>query len=138
MKYYVCSNRLNVHENGFLEIKVMDDKSIPASDALISVSRISYTGIYNESAEGLVLADFYTDNSGIIQLELPVLNELVGNSHFYSAKISKEGYYDVYIFYIQTYPDITSSYDVYLTPITSGVEKFMFLFQPKVRRIHEH
>jgi hypothetical protein len=138
MKYYVCSNRLNVHENGFLEIKVMDDKSIPASDALISVSRISYTGIYNESAEGLVLADFYTDNSGIIQLELPVLNELVGSSQFYSAKISKEGYYDVYIFYIQTYPDITSSYDVYLTPITRGVEKFMFLFQPKVRRIHEH
>jgi hypothetical protein len=139
MIYSCCCNRLNTpHETGLLEINVMDNTVIPTSNALVSISRISYIGIYNEGAEGIVLAEFYTDGSGTIHIELPVLNELTGGNEYYSAKISKEGYYDVFIYYIQIFPNIETTYDVFLTPKTGGLEKTMYLFQPKIRRIHEH
>ena len=139
MKCSIRDNILNRLETGLLEINVLDNRNIPISNALISISKISYTGIYNEGAEGIVIAKRYTDNSGIIQMELTTLNELItGSNAYYSAKISKEGYYDVFIYYIQIYHNIISSYDVYLIPETGGVEKDMYLFQPKRRRIHEH
>lgn len=139
MIYSCYCNRLNTpHKTGLLEINVMDNTGIPTSNATVSISRISYTGIYNEGAEGIVLAEFNTDNSGKIRMELPGLNELMGGNQFYSARITTDGYYDVYIYYIQIYPNIDTTYDVFLTPKTSGVEKTMYLFQPRVRRIHEH
>ena len=138
MKYLSCCNRLNNYQTGILEIRVMDNRNMPMLNAKISISKISYTGIYNEGAEGVILAEFYTDNNGIIQIELPVLNELMNRNDFYSAKISMEGYYDVYIYYIQIYPDINSLYDVYLTQRTRDAERFMLIFQPKRRTVHDH
>lgn len=138
MIYSISCNRLNNYETGNLEINVMDNRNIPISNAKVSISRISYTGLYNEGAEGIVIGEYYTDNSGTIHIEIPALNELIGIKDFYSAKVSKEGYYDVYIYYIQIYPNIDSSYDVYLTPRTQGVERFRLLFQPKTRRVHDH
>lgn len=137
MKYSISSyNRLDIH--GMLEIRVIDNRNIPISNALVSISKIIYTGIYNESAEGIVIEERYTDNNGIIKTELPVLNELMGSTSFYSANIAKEGYYSSYIFYIQIYPNINSLYEVYLTPRIEGEERFRFFFQPKKRTIHEH
>lgn len=139
MKCSIRGNILNRFETGLLEINVLDNRNIPIPNASISISKISYTGIYNEGAEGVVIAEHYTDNSGIINMELSALNELLtGSNAYYSAKISKDGYYDVFIYYIQIYPNIISSYDVYLIPETSGIEKVMYLFQPKRRRVHEH
>jgi len=138
MKYSNSCNILSSHETGILEIRVIDNRNIPISNAYISIAKISYTGIYNEGAEGLVIAEFHTDDSGIIQKELPVLNELIGRNEYYSARISKEGYYEVFIFYIQIYPNINSSYDVYLNPWTYGAERYKFIFQPKRRTVHEH
>ncbi|MDF2678616.1 MAG: hypothetical protein K0Q97_2970 [Bacillota bacterium] len=138
MKSSISHNKLNKHETGFLEIRVMDNRNIPIPNALISIAKISYSGIYNEGAEGITLVEPHTDNNGIVHIELLVLNELMGSNDFYSAKISKEGYYDFYIYYIQIYPNIDSSYDINLTPRTNGVERFMFLFQPKRRSVHDH
>jgi len=138
MKSSINYHRLNNNETGHLEIKVMDNRNMPVVNALISVSKISYKGIYNEGAEGITIAEFYTDNSGIIHVELPVLNELMDSNELYSAKISKKGYYDVYIYYIQIYPNIDSSYDINLIPRTNGAERFMFIFQPKRRSEHKH
>jgi hypothetical protein len=121
-----------------LEIRVIDNGNTPISNAVVSVAKISYTGIYNESAEGIVIEELYTDNNGIIKIELPVLNELMGSTDYYSANIFKDGYYSSYIFYIQIYPNINSSYEVYLTPRTEGEERFRFFFQPKKRTVHEH
>lgn len=138
MKYSNVCYRLNNYETGSLEIKVMDNRNIPIPNALVSISKISYTGIYNEGAEGIVLAEFYTDNNGAIYIDLPVLNELMGRNDFYSARISMQGYYDVYIYYIQIYPNINTSYEVYLTQRTRDAERFMFIFQPKRRSVHDH
>lgn len=138
MKYSNICNRLNNYETGILEIGLMDNRNTPISNALISISKISYTGIYNEGAEGIILAEFYTGDNGLIKIELPVLNELTGGNAYYSAKISVDGYYEVYIYYIQIYPNINTSYDVYLTPRTKDSERFMFIFQPKRRSIHDH
>lgn len=138
MKYLIRCNDLNRNETGNLEINVMDNRSIPISNAKISISKISYAGLYNEGAEGIVIAEYYTDNSGTIHIEMPALNELIGIKDFYSATVSKEGYYDVYIYYIQIYPNIDTLYDVHLTPRTQGVERFRLLFQPQRRRVHDH
>lgn len=139
MLYSIRSyNRLNASETGILDIRVSDNRNRPISKAFVSIAKISYTGQYNESAEGIVIAELYTDNNGIVHIELPVLNELIGSNEFYSASISDEGYYNAYIYYIQIWPNMAASYEVGLTPRISGVERFKFIFQPQKGTIHEH
>ncbi|KAF5056882.1 hypothetical protein DSECCO2_362680 [anaerobic digester metagenome] len=83
MLYSIRSyNRLNASETGILDIRVSDNRNRPISKAFVSIAKISYTGQYNESAEGIVIAELYTDNNGIVHIELPVLNELIGSNEF--------------------------------------------------------
>lgn len=140
MKYSNCSYyKLNVNGPGSLEIKVTDNRQTPITNALVKIYRMSYEGVYNESAEGLVIAELYTNNNGIINIVLPALNELTSPDEYYAAGIYKDGFYVAYIYYIQIYSNIESIYEVYLTPWIEGQpERTRLFFQPKRRTIHEH
>ncbi len=131
--------RLNVNETGFLEVSVFDNNNIPIPNAVVTIAKISYTGLYNESAEGEIIAEFLTDNNGKLHVELPILNDLLGKNAFYSAQFVKEGYYNTFIYYIQIYPNIHTIYEVYMSQRIEGhPEKLRFFFQPKKGTIHLH
>ncbi len=140
MKYSICYyNRLNTNGTGSLEIKVTDNNRTPITNALVKIYRMSYEGVYNESASGLVIAELYTNNNGIVHIVLPALNELMSPNEYYAAYIYKDGFYNAFIYYIQIYPNIGSIYEVYLTPWIEGQpERIRFFFQPKRRAVHVH
>ena len=140
MNHPVCSNyKLNTNGTGSLEITVTDSINIPLSNVLVKIFKMSYEGVYNESAAGLLIAQLYTNNNGIISIILPALNELSSPNEYYAASIYKDGFYSAYIYYIQIYPNIQSIYEVFLTPWISGQpERIRLFFQPKRRAIHEH
>lgn len=136
-----CCYRLNNNHTGALEIQVFDTKSnLPISNAFISISQITYSGPFVEGAEGIVMAELYTNNNGILHIHLPALNELIsGSNAYYAAVVTKDGYQDIYIFYIQIYPNTTSNYYIYLTPVSSdNIKRFKLTFQPTTRKVHEH
>ncbi|HAS90755.1 MAG TPA: hypothetical protein DCS12_00355 [Clostridiales bacterium] len=140
VKYLICSYyKLNANGTGSLEIKVTDNINTPITNALVKIYKMSYEGVYNESAAGLVIVQLYTDNYGIINITLPPLNELTTPNEYYAASIYKDGFYNAYIYYIQIYPNIQSMYEVYLNPWIAGQpERIRLFFQPKRRAIHEH
>lgn len=141
MKYSsYCYNMLSINETGVLKIQVLssiDNKPVP--NTLIRISKVSYFGQFNENAEGVVLAKFYTDNNGMIITDLPPLNELISdNNDFYIASVLNDQYHNAYIFYIQVYPNISSSYIVYLAPITEEIERFSFIIQPRTSTVQKN
>ena len=129
----------NQAQTGYLDISVYQNiVNTPIKDATVRISSILYSGQFNELAEGQLLVVYKTDDNGQVPLtELPVSNELMpGNRGYYIVAVHAEGFYSAYIFNIQIYPDITSAYSVYLSNITSGVEKFNFFIRPTTEQIH--
>lgn len=132
------SNILNFqNETGYLEINVYDSASIPVTHAFVRVSRISYSGQFNEYAQGMLLGEYAADRYGRIIIELPVLNELLpNNKDFYVVTVRAYGYYNAYIFNVQIYENQSTLYRVYLNPVTQNVELYNIITEPTVREIH--
>lgn len=131
--------RLNVQEDGSLEVLVTDDKNKPLPNALIRIAKLSYTGQYNELAEGIIVKEIYTDNNGKVHVHLPPLNELMETNDYYAAVIYKNGYGNSYLYYIQIYPKINTIFNVNLSPRVEGQpERVRLFFQPTFKKVHEH
>jgi hypothetical protein len=125
-------------EKGFLEVIVFDNKTQePISCALVQISKITITGQYQERAQGLVIYKHRTDINGkVSNVELPVINELTSKD-FYAISVISDEYYSAFIFRAQVYPNITSTFNVYLNHITTGVNQFEILIQPTMEQIHQ-
>lgn len=125
-------------EKGFLEVIVFDSKTKePISCALIQISKITITGQYEERAQGLIIYKHRTDVNGkVSNVELPVLNELTSKD-YYAISVDSDEYYNAYIFRAQVYPNITSTFHVYLSHITTGVNQFEIMIQPTIEQIHQ-
>lgn len=125
-------------EKGFFEVNVFDSiTQEPISCALIQISITSITGQYQERVQGLIIYKRRTDVNGkVSNIELPVINELTSND-FYAISVNSDEYYSAYIFRAQVYPNITSTFNVYLNPITTGVNQFEILIQPTIEQIHK-
>jgi len=125
-------------EKGFIEVIVFDSKTQePISCALIQISKITITGQYQERAQGLIIYTRRTDANGkVTNVELPVINELTSKDS-YAISVDSDEYYDAYIFGAQVYPNITSTFHVYLNHITTGVNQFEILVQPTIEQIHQ-
>lgn len=131
--------RLNVQDTGVLEVTVTDDNNRPLPNALVKITKLSYIGMYNESAEGVIIAELYTDTNGKIHIDLPVLHELMNGKDYYAAGIVKEGYYESFIYYIQIYPNIKTLFHVNLAQRIKGQpERVRLFFQPKKETFHKH
>lgn len=133
------SNILNSQNGtGRLYINVYDnDTNTTIDKAFIRISRISYSGQFNEFAQGMLIGEYITDEDGSFEIELPELNELLpDNKDFYTVTVRAYGYYNSYIFNIQIYENHSTSYNVYLIPVTQNIELYNIITEPTVRRIH--
>jgi len=129
----------NQTQPGYLDISVYQDvENTPIRDATVRIFKVLYLGLFDESAEGKLVAEYKTDKKGEIPIiELPVLNELQpGDKGFYMIAVHADDFYSAYIFRIQLYPATTTTFKVQLIPISSGVERFHFIIQPTTKRIH--
>ena len=120
--------RLNIQETGSLEVIVVDDRNRPLPNALIRIIKLSYKGHYNETAEGVIVKEIYTDNNGNAHVQLPTLNDLMDTNDYYAASIYKDGYSNSYIYYIQIYPKINTIFNVYLSLKVEGQPEKVRLF----------
>ncbi len=121
------------NEIGYLEVCVLSsENNMPIENASVRVSIITVSGLYEEKAEGRLVAQHNTDKNGnTTPFELPALNELTPDiNDYYIIGIHADGYYSAYIFNVQIYPNITTSYNINLSNISSGEEKFSFIIQP--------
>lgn len=134
------SNILNSQNGtGYLYINVYDDAvNAPVANAFVRISTISYSGQFNEFAQGMLLGEYITDENGNFAIELPALNELLqDNRDFYNVTVRGYGYYNAYIFNVQIYENHSTSYRVYLIPVTQNVELYNIITEPTIREIHE-
>jgi hypothetical protein len=124
---------------GYLYINVYSNAtSTPIANAFVRVSRISYSGQFNEFAQGMLLGEYITDENGSFAIELPALNELLpNNKDYYIVTVRAYGYYNAYIFNVQIYEDHSTSYRVFLSPVTQDVELYNIITEPTIREIHE-
>jgi hypothetical protein len=124
-------------ETGYLQVKVQDLlNNEPIKDALVRISLVTLSGLYNEYAEGNLIDEYRTDESGNIPItRLQAYNELNSENKIYMIATHADGYFNAYVFNIQIFPDTTTEYTVNLSKITSEGEKFNFIIQPYTRDI---
>lgn len=144
--YYIrnlLSRKLEQHntETGMLDITVFHEEfKEPLPNALIKVYKISVSGEYNENGAGTLVHQSLTPNNGYLQrLELPVLNELMpGNRDFYFIAIHHPTHHSAYIFNVEIYPNIITSFNVYLNFRYTNEEFFKFNLNPRRSEIISH
>ena len=132
---------INNASTGHLQLSVFHNVvNTPIENARVLIFRISYSGIYNEIAEGRFVAEYTTDKDGSTpRINLPVLNELMpGNKDYYYVSVIANGYNDAFIFNVQIYPNILSSYRMYLVHKGYSDVVFNFITQPTRTEIHRH
>lgn len=124
-------------ETGFLKVTVHNKlNNDPIKDALVRISKVTITGLYNENAEGNLIVQYRTDEQGNIPIiRLQAYNELSSENNFYIIAIHADGYYNAYVFNVQIFPNTTTSYDINLSNRSTGEEKFNFIIQPFRREI---
>lgn len=128
-------------ESGFLEIGVYHDAiNKPIENAEILVYLLTISGVYQEKGEGKLITTVTTDANGYAPiLKLPELNrpQQSGNSNIYRtymAAVYAEGFFSAYVFDIQIYPDITTSYRINLRLVSEGETPFThyeFVIEPR-------
>lgn len=142
IKKSIDNNLTNIkNETGHLVINVFHNVvNTPIENATVVISKISYSGEFNERAEGTVIGQYTTDINGSIPfIELPALNELMNdNKDFYIIAAHANGYYSAYVFNVQVYPNVDTIYNIYLSHVSSGEPKFYVIVQPTTKEIHSH
>lgn len=144
MKYFINKYMdydciyLNSIEYGFLQLSVIHNEVYtPIEGAEVTVYKISYSGLYNEKAEGRMVGQYKTDINGLTKkIELPVLNELIPGEDYYYITISADGYNDAFIINVQIYSNILTSYTVSLIHEGYSDVEFNFIIQPTRTEVH--
>ncbi len=122
------------NETGFLDLSVFSsiDQS-PIENAEVTVYLYEVRGIYQEAATENVIVRYMSDTEGKIPLiELPVIHEFGGeNLSEYHLLVYKPGYYRIVIINIEIFPNTTTSYNVVLSPITTGEARTEYIIIPE-------
>jgi len=133
--YKVSSNGID-NVNGQLSIEVYDSiNNMPVPNAIVSLYKITVTGIYFERGEGLQIARYITDENGRVPLvSLPSISSpgIVSprqRTQYYMT-LNAYGYYEVVVSEIQIYPGITTSYRIIVSPIGATVPRYEFIYNP--------
>lgn len=129
-------------EYGFLEISVYHNViNEPIENAEVRVSLLTISGLYQERGEGRLITTVKTDVNGYApRLRLPALNRLQQTENenvnrLYVLAVEAEEYYNAYDFNIQIYPNITTSYKIYLRHIVEDKDPrshYEFFIEPNV------
>lgn len=134
------NNKVHISEsnsiNGYLDITVNDiTNNKPIEFAIVTIYKVNVIGQYGESGEGILIGRYITDSSGKIPIiTLPVISSYDSSIRrsrtIYYFSIAAFGYYDVVVMEIQIYPNITTLYQIKLSPITAQIPKYEFLYYP--------
>lgn len=129
---------LNNNDYGFLQLSVFHNVvDTPIEGAEVTVYKISYSGLYNEKAEGRRVGQYKTDVSGNTpKIELPILNELLPGEHYYYVTIRADGFNNAFIMNVQVYSNILTSYKVNLIHYGYSDVEFNFMIQPTRTEMH--
>ena len=136
--YKVSSNEIN-NVNGFLSIEVYDSiNNSPVTNAVVSLFRVTISGLYFERGEGIQIARYITDNNGRIPLiTLPSVSSpgvvTPRQRTQYYLTLNAYGYYEVVVTEIQIYPGITTSYHIIVSPINAPIPRYEFIYNPIIR-----
>ncbi len=127
-------------ETGYLEISVYNNvETNPVENAMIHVYLLTITGQYQEKGEGQLMATVETGINGHSPIiELPTLNKLQHPNEpnyikMYMFSVQAEGYFGAFVFDIQIYPNITTSYQINLRHIErdeSPLSHYEFFYEP--------
>lgn len=130
----------NNNESGMLDITVYhEEMKEPLPNAIVKIYKVSVSGEYNEKGEGMLIRQFKTDINGkIYPVVLPVLNETMEDKNdYYYIAIHHPTHHSAYIFNVEIYPGITTSFEVYLKFRYSNQEYFQFNMQPRRSEIYQ-
>ncbi|WP_326908104.1 hypothetical protein [Sedimentibacter sp. MB31-C6] len=121
---------------GFLDIGVFsDNNSIPINNAKVSIYLYSVRGIYNEAAEENLIVSYTTDENGKVPpIELPVIHEFGNeeeNRDEYHMRVEAIGYYPIVVINMEIFPNITTTFNVKLTPIVTGEPYTEYIIIPE-------
>lgn len=131
--YKVASSEiLESEEFGFLNINVYRHLlRLPIPAAIIRISKLKISGTYREQGSGFYIETKLSESDGSVQtFVLPILKD---ENEMYVVSIQANGFHIAYIFDIPIYPNITTTYDVYLRHFTfTGEPDYSFILQPQI------
>jgi len=136
------SHNKTQNDFGFLEISVYHNVvNEPIEYAKINISLLTISGLYKEKGLGTLITKVATGVNGYAPLiQLPTLNKLQSNKNkdeikMYNIIIQAEGYHSAYIFDVQIYPNITTSYRIHLRHIYEHEDHdslYEFIIEPTI------
>ena len=143
--YFIKNKLLNIEGNnfrndnaneevGYLDVNVSDlILQTPVENALVRVSSLTTEGLNNEIGIGKYFAVNRTDSNGDVPIvTLPVIEN---ENEIYVLSVNANGYHNAYVIDIPIYPNITTSYKIYLKRVTHESESdFEFILQPILGR----
>lgn len=124
-------------EVGYLNVNVLRYmQKTPIADAFVRVSKLTISGLYGEKGSGVYIDTNKSDNNGMVPtFILPVLED---ENEIYILTIQAPGYHNAYVFDVPIYPEITTTYDIYLRYYTLSDEPdFEFILQPQIQNTNE-
>lgn len=105
----------------------------PVAFAEVSVYYFIIRGLYGEQGNANLVARHITDENGKIPLiELPVIDR-TKNPVQYFITVQHFRYHRVNLMNVQIYPNITTSYNVFLMPLTFSPPDYEFIITPELR-----
>lgn len=119
-------------DTGLLSIKVKNRESgKPITFAEISIYLLTIKGVYSESAEANLIVRDVTDGEGKIPLiELPVIDKRILPLSQYYMTVSHFRYFPIAVMNIEIFPDVTTEYNILLTPLTSKHPDYKYIITP--------
>lgn len=123
-----------VQNTGHLSVTVLNKlNNEPIAFAEVSVYYLIIRGLYSEGGEGELIVRHITDEHGRVPLiELPVIDRSSSPRSQYFMTVNHFRYYQVNLMNIQIYPNITTEYNVMLTPLTETHPDYKFIITPEL------
>lgn len=131
---FICKSG-TVLDKGHLSVTVRNKhNNEPIVFAEVSVYYLTISGLYNEAGEGNLIVRHITDENGKVPLiELPVIDRRRYRFNQYFMTVNHFRYYQVNLMNIQIYPNITTEYNVLLTPLTTSHPEYEFIITPELK-----
>lgn len=135
------NNNVN-DEYGNLKVSIYSNNiNNPIENAEVLISLLTVSGLYQEKGEGTLITTFKTDADGYAPLiRLPALNKMLEPSEenitkLYVMSVFAVGHFNAYVFDLQIYPDVTTSYKIILQNVEAHEDPrshYEFIFEPNI------
>lgn len=130
---FICKSG-TVLDTGNLSVTVLNrQNNEPIAFAEVSVYYLTIRGIYEEAGEGNLIVRHITDENGKVPIiALPVIDRRTHPFNQYFMTVRHFRYYQINVMNIQIYPNVTTEYNVLLTPFTASHPEYEFIITPEL------